>query len=81
MHSSPFSGQLAHCSPLYSSLTKDQNERAGDDADCGGSTCARAAGWPCARQACMPNILRHTAATPDLPTSLPFCSCAPLYIV
>ena len=42
MNSSPFSGHLAHCSPLYSSLTKDRNERAGDDADGGGATCARA---------------------------------------
>jgi len=55
MHSSPFSGYLAHCSPLYSFLTKDRNERAGDDADGGGATCARAAGWPGARQACMAN--------------------------
>jgi len=65
---------------MYSSLTKDQKERASDDADGGSTTCARAAGWPGARQACMPNQPRHTAATPNFPTSLPFYSCAPSLI-
>ena len=38
MHSSPFSRHLAHFLLLYSSLTMDRNERAGDDADGGGAT-------------------------------------------
>jgi len=75
MHSSPFSGRLAHCAPPHSSLTKDQKERDGNDADGGGATCGRAAGWQGARQACMANVPYHIAATPDLPISMPFCSC------
>ena len=45
MHSSPFSGRLAHCAPAHSSLTSDRMERDGDDADGRGATCGRAAGW------------------------------------
>jgi len=55
MHSSPFSGRPSHCAMPHSSLTKDQNERAGDDAHGGGATCARTAGWQGVRPACIAN--------------------------
>ena len=55
MHSSLFSGRVAHCAPAHSSLTKNQKERDGDDADGGGATFGRWAGWQGARHAFMTN--------------------------
>ena len=71
MHSSPFSGGVAHCAPLLSSLTKNRKECDGDNADGEAATGRRAAGWQCAKQAYMANQPRHTAATPDLLTTIP----------
>jgi len=53
MHSSPFSGRLAHCAPAHSSLASGWKERDGDDADGGGAACGRAAGWQGAGHACV----------------------------
>ena len=75
LHSSPFCGRPAHCAARHLFLTKDRHERAGEDAHGGGATCARAAGWQGARQACIAKKPGHSVATADLPTSLPFCSC------
>ena len=71
MHSSPFSRRVAPCAPLLSSLTKDRKERDGDNADGEAATGRCAAGWQGARQAYMTNQPRQTAATPDLPTTIP----------